>query len=107
MPLVLGIQPVTNIPLNFSRFDLKKGSHDKVFELLQEHLPEYGHHEMIGSVTRLLHELNAGKKVCTTLLKTPEREKFIYYSIPMGFDPPLGVTSKRSKAGLFKNTKER
>ena len=84
----------------------REGKHDKVFELLQEHLPDYEHHEMTGSVTRLLSELGAGEKVCTTLLKTPEREKFIYYSIPMDFDPPLGVTIKRNKAALFKNTKE-
>ena len=38
-------------------------------------------------------------------IATPEREKFIYYSIPIDFDPPLGVTIKRSKAELFKNTK--
>ena len=85
---------------------IREGRHDKVFELLQEHLPDYEHHEMVGSVTRLLSELGAGKKVCTTLLKTAEREKFIYYTIPMDFDPPLGLTIKRSKADLFKNTKE-
>ena len=85
---------------------IREGRHDKVFELLQEHLPDYEHHEMVGSVTRLLSELGAGKKVCTTLLKTAEREKFIYYSIPMDFDPPLTVTIKRSKAILFNNTKE-
>ena len=111
-PQVLAKDSVTWMLSDFPPYTILKGkydregSHDKVFELLQEHLTDYEHHEMIGSVTRLLRELGAGKKVCTTLLKTPEREKFIYYSIPIDFDPPLGVTIKRSKAVLFKNTKE-
>ena len=82
-----------------------QGTHDEVFALCQEHLAEYEHHQLVGSGPRLLSELQAGNKVCTTLLKTPAREKFIYYSIPINVDPPLGVTIKRSKAELFKNTK--
>ena len=69
--------------------------------LLQQHLGEYEHHQFVGSVPRLLNELKAGKKVCTTLLKTPARERFAYYSIPTDCDAPQGVTILRAKAGLF------
>ncbi len=66
-----------------------QGYEDVVTDILQENLPEYRHEVMMGNVARMFHEFKQKKNVCNVaLFKTPEREKFMHFSIPSTFTLP-------------------
>ncbi|WP_309413082.1 TIGR02285 family protein [Desulfobulbus sp.] len=71
-----------------------------VTTLLQQHLPEYDHFIMITNVTRHFRKFKDGEKVCGVgLFRTPEREAFMYFSLPsLLVMPPTFIVKKDRKA---------
>lgn len=88
--------------LNFPPFHIIEGEYagqgigDEIITLLQENLPEYDHAIEIIPISRLHKLLQEGAQVSNVvLLKTTEREKFMYYSAPSFIMPSHGITLKR------------
>ncbi len=63
--------------------DKGTGATDQVEKLLQKNLPEYEHVESVANFTRILEELrnNDSQVISASLLKTPEREEYIEFSV--------------------------
>lgn len=82
--------------------DKNQGYGDVISAILQEHLPEYDHFEMVTNVTRHFHKFQKGEKVCSVgLYRTPEREAFMYFSIPSFLTlPSVLIVSKETAADL-------
>ncbi len=57
--------------------------------IIKENLPEYEHQATIANLSRQYKAYKEGDHVCTVgLFKNPEREKFMYFSIPVFFSLP-------------------
>lgn len=83
-----------------------QGYEDLVTEIIIESLPEYQHTRTIANITRHYKEFELGHDVCNVgLYKTPEREKFMYFSIPSFFTYPTVLIVDKSKWAAFGNTK--
>ncbi len=78
---------------------------DGVVEIYKAHLPEYDHDHIVGNMARILQMMKNGEKVCYAgFFKTPEREKYIYFSIPnlINYSNIIVVKKSRLKS-LFGN----
>ena len=63
--------------------DAGKGYSDKIEQYLMANLGLYTHEIMVSPFKRTIRDLKQGLKGCSvTLLKTPERDKFIAFSNP-------------------------
>ncbi len=83
-----------------------QGYEDVITQIFQKNLRGYTHQTMIGNMARMTHEFKQGKQVCNvSLFKTPEREAFMYFSIPSTFTLPNGLIAKKDKLSLFGNAK--
>lgn len=83
-----------------------QGYEDLITNILQESLPEYEHNRTIANITRHYYEFEQGEKACNVgLYKTPEREKFMYFSIPSFFTYPTVLIIDKSKWAAFGNAK--
>ena len=72
------------------------GTVDRMQILLERELPTITHIKMDGNYKRILHELKSRKPACATaILKTPEREKFVYYSVPFIVIYPNGLVIEK------------
>ncbi len=75
-----------------------KGIVDGVVEIYKEHLPEYDHTHLVANMPRILDLMRRGEKVCYAgFFKTPEREKFVYFSIPNLINYMGTIVIKNSK----------
>ena len=84
-----------------------QGYEDQVTDIIIEHLPQYTHSRTIANITRHYYEFEQGHKVCNVgLYKTPEREKFMYFSIPSFFTYPTVLIIDKSKWTSFGRTKQ-
>ncbi len=67
-----------------------QGYGDVISGILQERLTGYDHEEVVTNVTRHFYKFKQGEKVCSVgLFRTPEREKFIHFSIPSFLTLPV------------------
>jgi len=83
-----------------------QGYEDVVTEILKENLPEYTHDEMEANLSRHYYNFKQGQKVCNVgLYKTPEREQFLYFSIPSFFTLPTVLIIKKDRFADFGNSK--
>ena len=83
-----------------------QGYEDLITKILQKSLPQYTHTSTIANITRHYYEFEQGQKVCNVgLYKTPEREKFMYFSIPSFFTYPTVLIIDKSKWAAFGNSK--
>lgn len=83
-----------------------QGYEDLVTGILKENLPQYSHSHAIANITRHYYEFQQGRKVCNVgLYKTPEREKFMYFSIPSFFTYPTVLIIDKSKWPAFGNAR--
>ncbi|MBB5349619.1 TIGR02285 family protein [Desulfoprunum benzoelyticum] len=84
-----------------------QGYEDLVTDIITENLPQYSHSRTIASITRHYYEFEQGNKVCNVgLYKTPEREKFMHFSIPSFFTYPSVLIIDKSKWPSFGNAKK-
>lgn len=83
-----------------------QGYEDLITQILEKSLPEYDHSRTTANITRHYYEFEQGQKVCNVgLYKTPEREKFMYFSIPSFFTYPTVLIIDKSKWPIFGKTK--
>jgi uncharacterized protein (TIGR02285 family) len=83
-----------------------QGYEDAITKILQKDLTGYTHQTLIGNMARMTQEFKQGKQVCNVaLFKTPEREAFMYFSVPSTFTLPNGLIAKTDKLSLFGNAK--
>lgn len=60
-----------------------KGFANLASHWLQAQLPQWQHDNKLGSIPRLLALAKGSQTVCSSLLKTPEREKLLVFSEPI------------------------
>lgn len=79
-----------------------QGYEDVVTDIITEQLPQYDHERIIANITRHYQEFKDGRRACNVgLFKTPEREEFLYYSIPSFFTLPAVIIINKDKYEKF------
>jgi uncharacterized protein (TIGR02285 family) len=81
---------------------------DGLVSLYQEHLPEYEHQHLVANMARILFTMRQGQNACYAgFFKTPEREEYIYFSIPNIIAISNVIVVKKSrKETLFGDVEE-
>ena len=87
--------------------DKGNGIVDGVVKIYKEHLPEYEHSHLEANMPRILDLMRKGDKVCYAgFFRTPEREKFVSFSIPNLINYMGAIVIKKSqRKALFSNAK--
>lgn len=81
-----------------------QGYGDAITQILDAHMPEYNHGQINTNITRHFYMFKQGEQVCSVgLYKTPEREKFMYFSIPSFLTLPPVIIIRKENIGKFKN----
>ena len=74
----------------------------EIYRLIWKDMPEYKHENVLLPVKRILKDMKEGKRyLFWGLFKTPEREKYLYYSIPCRISPPTMVVIRKSDLQKF------
>lgn len=74
----------------------------EIYHLIWENMPEYNHEVVLLPVKRMLEAFKHGKHyLFWGLYKTPERAKYLYYSIPCRISPPTMVVISKSELQRF------
>ena len=74
----------------------------EIYRLIWENMPEYKHEAVLLPIKRFLKEMKEGKHyLFWGLYKTPERAKYLYYSIPCRISPPTMVVIRKSDLQKF------
>ncbi|MGE4560653.1 MAG: ABC transporter substrate-binding protein, partial [Desulfobulbus sp.] len=82
-----------------------EGYGDAITRILQEHLSAYTHEKINTNITRHFYMFKQGEHVCSAgLYKTPEREMFMYFSIPSFITLPPVIILKKKNARKFTET---
>lgn len=79
-----------------------QGYHDAVQSHLIESLPQYKHVVKTAHFGRIIEQLKMGNACSVALIRTSEREKFLYYSAPNVVGLMNGVHVLRSRINDFK-----
>jgi len=73
-----------------------------LYHLIWENMPEYQHEIVLLPIKRLLKVMKEGKHyLFWGLYKTPEREKYLNYSIPCRISPPTMVVIRKTDLQKF------
>jgi len=82
--------------------ELVGGAGWEIIQLMWANMPEYKHEAVLQPLKRSLEELEQGKQyLYWGPVKTPEREKYLYYSIPCMLFPPTMVVIRKSDLRRF------
>ena len=74
----------------------------EIYNLIWENMPEYNHEIVLLPVKRMLEEFKHGKhNLFWGFYKTPEREKYLYYSIPCRISTPTMVVIRKDDLQRF------
>ncbi len=83
-----------------------QGYEDVVTDILQENLPQYSHDTISANLSRHFYSFKQGQKVCNVgLYRTPEREEFLYFSIPSFFTLPTVMVIRKDRYADFGGSK--
>lgn len=83
-----------------------QGYEDLITNLLAENLPLYDHEHMIANISRHYQQWKQGEKSCAlAMYKTPEREKFAYFSVPSVFTLPTILIIRKDNFNSFGSKK--
>jgi len=83
-----------------------QGYEDIITKILMENLPEYNHDRMTANLSRHYYTFKKGEKVCNVgMYKTPEREQFLYFSIPSFFTLPTVLIIRKERFTDFGGSK--
>lgn len=95
-------------PLRIIKGEQKgKGIGDMAVDFLQERLTEYRHENTEVNLKRLFYIMKKEEKVCTIgIIKTPQREEFLHYSIPALIRPGLSIVINKDRMSVFGNPKK-
>ena len=82
--------------------DAGLGFYDKITETIINSLPHYKHSFVTANVPRIIHEIKNEKRgCCASLYKTPEREQYTAFSIPVVLVLPNGIIVRKEDKELF------
>lgn len=104
---------ITWLEANFPPYLIHDGKYkgqgygDTVTNILIEKLKNYEHERVQANISRHYDLFKKGENVCTVgLYKNPDREKFLYFSIPSFFTLPNVIVINKKKYEAFggKNT---
>ena len=81
----------------------EQGIDNQIVETVAKHLPGYNHQYVVANYTRILRDLKAEQPgVVTPLFKTPERERYLYYSEVASYLVfPSGLICRREDQNKF------
>jgi len=72
--------------------------------IIQEGLSDYEHETMTTNITRHFYKFKQGEKVCSVgLYRTPEREEFMYFSVPSFLTLPAVLIVRKDARSRFGN----
>jgi uncharacterized protein (TIGR02285 family) len=81
-----------------------KGYGDEITKIIQQQLTGYEHDEVITNITRHFYKFKQGEQVCSVgLYRTPEREKFMYFSLPSFLTLPPVIIIRKDRHAAFNN----
>ncbi|NDV21702.1 TIGR02285 family protein [Desulfovibrio sp. JC022] len=90
-------------PSSIMSGNLKGTGHENLLEKkLQKALPEYKHFDHTANYGRILKQLKITNGCCVTMMKTPDREKYIEFSEPIMLYLSNGVITLKSQLSYFK-----
>ncbi|WP_310599917.1 TIGR02285 family protein [Desulfobulbus sp.] len=79
-----------------------QGYGDVITRIIQSELADYEHKEVITNVSRHFYKFKQGEKVCSAgLFRSPEREEFMYFSIPSFLTLPAVIIIKKESLPQF------
>ncbi len=79
-----------------------QGYGDVISRILREGLPDYEHEVVVTNITRHFHKFKQGEKVCSVgLFRTPEREAFMYFSLPSFLTLPAVLIIRKEALPQF------
>jgi len=79
-----------------------QGYGDVITRIIQGELTEYEHDKMVASITRQFYKFKQGEKVCSAgLYRNPDREEFIYFSLPSFLTLPAMIIIKKESQARF------
>jgi uncharacterized protein (TIGR02285 family) len=82
----------------------EKGYGNEITKIIQQQLTDYEHDEVITNITRHFYKFKQGEQVCSVgLYKTPEREEFMYFSLPSFLTLPPVIIIKKDRHAAFNN----
>lgn len=80
-----------------------QGIFDLTLDVIKKGLPQYQHVELEAPFPRINNEIRKGSHWCYNgMLKTPEREKVGYLSLPTSIFLPLRIIVRRDRVDQFK-----
>ena len=87
--------------------DKGNGILDGLISIYEKNLPGYEHHHVTANMARIISMMKEGQNVCHAgILKSPDREKFIYFSIPNCITNLHTIVVKKSRINsLFGSSK--
>ena len=99
---------ITWLEANFPPYLIHDGKYkgqgygDTVTDILIEQLDTYRHERVQANISRHYDLFKKGENVCTVgLYKNPDREKFLYFSIPSFFTLPNVIVINQKKYEAF------
>lgn len=101
-------EKITWLEATFPPFLIHEGKYagqgygDTVTGIITENLNQYDHEHIKANISRHYRMFKRGENVCTVgLYKTPERQKFVYFSIPSFFTLPNVIVINKKKYQEF------
>lgn len=101
-------ETITWLEATFPPFIIHEGTYigqgygDTVTDILTENLQQYEHERIKANISRHYKMFKSGENVCTVgLYKTPERKKFVYFSVPSFFTLPNVIVINKAKFQEF------
>ena len=81
-----------------------QGYGDIITDIIQQGLVDYEHDTITTNITRHFYKFKQGEKVCSVgLYRTPEREEFMYFSMPSFLTLPPVLIIKKDGLSRFGN----
>ncbi|MDM8537677.1 hypothetical protein QUF70_13045 [Desulfobacterales bacterium HSG17] len=82
--------------------ELVKGYAYHILKLIWKQMPEYEHEIMLSPIKRIFEDAKSGKKqLFYGTYKTPEREKFLHFSLPCRISPPTYIVIRKNEFKKF------
>lgn len=79
-----------------------QGYGDVGTDILVENLRQYQHKQLTANISRQYEQFKRGEQVCTVgLYKNPDREKFMYFSLPTFYSLPTVLIINKEKHQAF------
>lgn len=107
-PSPMAKETITWLEATFPPYFIHQGEYkgqgygDVVTDILTENLDQYAHKRMLANISRHYRMYKRGENVCSVgLYKKPEREEFVYFSMPSFLTLPNVIVINRKKHDAF------